>query len=92
MEYLFEFILELIFEGSIEVSKCKKVPKFIRYPLILIITLFFITVIGLIYLAGVLSLKENIILGVFFILLGLYMSIMSIIKFKNIYLIKVDNK
>lgn len=88
MEFIFEFIFELIFEGSIEASKCSKVPKFIRYPLIVIIALFFIAVIGLIFLVGFLSLKENIFLGVFFIFIGLFMLIMSIIKFKKTYLIK----
>lgn len=87
MECLFEFILELVFEGSIEVSKSNKIPKYVRYPLIVIISLFFIAVIGLIFLAGILSLKENILVGIFFILLGLFMLIMSVIKFRKTYLI-----
>lgn len=92
MEFIFEFIFELIFEGSIEASKSSKVPKYIRYPLIIIIALFFIVVIGLLFLAGFLSLKENIFLGIFFIFIGLLMLIMSIIKFKKTYLIKTNSK
>lgn len=92
MEYIFEFILELVLEGSIEVSKSRKIPKYIRYPLIVIISLFFIAVIGLIFLVGILSLKENIPLGVFFILIGLFMFIMSVIKFRKTYLIKTNKK
>ncbi len=91
MEYVFEFIIELIFEGSIEVTKNSKFPKYIRYPLIVLLMLFFITVIGLILLTGVLSFKKNIILGFFFILLGIGMFVMSIIKFKKIYLTKRDS-
>ena len=30
MEYIFEFILELVFEGSIELSKSNKLPKYIK--------------------------------------------------------------
>ncbi len=86
MEYLFEFILELIFDGSIEISKSVRVPKYIRYPLIALISLFFISVIGLIFFVGILSLKENILLGIFFILIGLFLFISSIIKFKKTYL------
>ncbi len=90
MELLFEFILELIFEGSIELSKSRKIPKYIRYPLIIFIILFFIAVIGLIFLTGILSIKQNIFIGIFFILIGLLTLIMSIIKFKKVYLTKVN--
>lgn len=91
MEYLFEFILELLLEGSIEVSKNRKIPKYIRYPLIIMVVLFFLAVIGLIFLVGILSWKENIFLGMFFILIGLFMFIMSIIQFRKTYLKKVNN-
>lgn len=84
MEYLFE----LIFEGSIGVSKNKKTPQYIRNPLIAIIIIFLVVIGGVILLAGILSLKENIILGVSIILLGILMFIMSIIKFREIYLTK----
>lgn len=92
MEYVFEFILELALGGSIEVSKNRKIPKYIRYPLIMIISLFFIAVIGLVFLAGILSLKESVFLGILFILIGLFMFIMSIIKFRKTYLIKTSQK
>lgn len=92
MEYLIEFILELVFEGSIEASKNNKIPKYIRYPLIAIIILFFIAVIAIIFLAGFLSLKENIIVGIIFILLGLFILVMSIIKFRKTYLNKTNKK
>lgn len=92
MEYLFEFILELVLEGSIELSKSNKTPKYIRYPLIIIISLFFIAVIGLIFFVGILSLKENILLGILFILIGLFMFIMSVIKFRKAYIIKTNKK
>lgn len=34
MDFIFELLFELIFEGALSVSSDKKVPKFIRYPLI----------------------------------------------------------
>ena len=92
MEYIFEFILELVFEGSIELSKSNKLPKYIKYPLIIVIVLFFIAVIGLIFLLGILSLKENILLGILLILIGLFMFIMSVIKFRKTYLAKINKK
>ncbi len=96
MEYIFEFILELVlelvFEGSIEVSKSNKIPKYVRYPLIVIISLLFIAVIGLIFIAGILSIKENIFVGIILILLGLALIIASAIKFRKIYLTKTNKK
>ncbi len=92
MESIFEFIFELILEGSVEISKSSKIPKWIRYPLIVIIALFFIAVIGIILLAGILSLKENIFIGIFLILVGLLMLTMSILKFREMYWMKVKKK
>ncbi len=92
MEYIFEFIMELVLEGGIEVSKSSKIPKYIRYPLIGILSLFFIAVIGLVFFAGILSLKENILSGIFLILVGLYLLIMSVIRFRKAYLSKIDKR
>ena len=85
MDLLFEVILDLILEGSIEASKSNKIPKFIRYLLIFFISLFFITVIGLILFIGISILKNNVIGGVVIIVFSLFMLIMSIIKFRNTY-------
>lgn len=92
MEYIFEFILELFLEGSIEASQSNKVPKWIRYLLIAVISLIFIVVIGIILFTGILVLNENIIAGIILIIIGLVMLISSIIKFKKIYLTKINNK
>ncbi len=88
MEYLFEFILECVLEGSIEVSKSSKVPKYIRYPLILIIALFCAAVIGSLLFAGVFILKESILAGILLICIRSLMLIMGIIKFRKVYLSK----
>ena len=89
MEFLFELIFELIIEGGIEASKSEKIPKCIRYLLIAIISLFFIAVIGLIFFSGILLLNENILIGMFFILLGIIMLLLSIFKFRKAYLNKM---
>ncbi len=92
MEYIFEFIMELVLEGGIEVSKNSKISKYIRYPLIGILSLFFIAVIGLVFFAGILSLKENILSGILLILVGLYLLIMSVIRFRKAYLSKIEKR
>lgn len=88
MEYLIEFILELFLEGGLEVTKSNKVPKPIRYIILGIIVLFFIAIIGLIYLTAFLVLKQSIIGFVIFFLLATFMLISIIKKFKKEYLKK----
>lgn len=86
METIFEFILELLLEGSIEISKSRKIPKYIRYPLIGLLSLFFLAVVGLIFLAGILCLKENIFAGILLILFGALLPIMAGLKLRKAYL------
>lgn len=92
MEYLIDFILELVIEGSIEASKNKKVPKPLRYVALIIVLLFFICVISLIIFVGILFLKQSIIGGILLILLGIFMVIASVLKFRKMYLLKVNDK
>lgn len=88
MEFIFELIFELIFEGGIEASKSNKIPKWIRYPLILLITLFFIFVIGIMFFVGIIALKDNLILGIIVLLLAIIMLMFSILKFRDTYIKK----
>ncbi len=90
MDYLIEFLVELILEGTLEASKSKKIPKTIRYFLIGIISLFFILIIGMIILTGILYIKENVMGALFLIILGIIMLILSIVKFRQIYLDKAN--
>lgn len=85
MEFIIEFLIELILEGSFELSKTKKTPKWLRYPLIIFVILFFIGIISIILLTGYLALSENILLGTIIITIGLLFLIVSIYKFKHIY-------
>lgn len=91
MELLFEFLIELIFEGSIEVAKNKKISKWIRYPLILIILLFIISVISLILFLGILLMikEKTFIAGILLILIDAILIILGIKNtIKEIKLIK----
>jgi len=88
MEFLIELILELIFEGSMEISSNRKVPKIIRYPLIGIIFLLFLVVFGIILFVAIISYKESIILSILFIIIDIFLVIGFIKKFKELYLSK----
>ena len=92
MEYLIEFILELVLESGLEVTKSNKVSTQIRYIILSIIALFFIAIIGVIYLTAFLILKQSIIGFILIFLLATFMIISAIIKFKKEYLKKINNK
>ena len=86
MEDLLEFILELILDGGIELSSNKKISKWLRYPLILIISLLFIAIISLIFYLGISIYQESIALSIALIILSIAMLIGGINKFKEMYL------
>lgn len=92
MDFLFELLLELIAEGTVELSKSIKVPKYIRYLLIGIIVLFFIAVIGIVLIAGLMSLEQNLLLGFIIIALAIFMLIMGIVKFRKTYLTRKNRQ
>ncbi len=59
MEFLFEFVLDLVFEGMGEASKCPRVPKPARYALIAVLALLYAAVVGIVALAGLLFIKDG---------------------------------
>jgi len=71
-----------------EASKSKKVPKVIRYFLIMFIISFFATVILGLFLLGILSCKKNIFGGLFVIAVSMILLISAIIQFRKVYLKK----
>lgn len=85
MDIVFEFLLELFFEGSLEIAKNKKVSKWIRYPLMAIITGAFILVIGLIFFVGIIVFKESWLASMLFIALGMFMLLGSIYKLHKLH-------
>jgi len=66
-----EDLFDLIFDILVEITSCEKVPKWIRYPLILIITLFFTIIILGLFVLGILFLKDNLIIGLMFIFISI---------------------
>ena len=92
MEYLIEFILELVIEGGLEATKSNNVPNAVKYIILGIISLLFIAIIGIIYLTAFLILKLSIIGFILFFLLATFMLISAIIKLKKEYLKRINNK
>lgn len=79
MDILIEILIELIFEGSSELLKNKKVPKWIR----IIIASIFVSLLCALIVLGILILRKSIIGGIIIIVFGLFLLIGSIIKIRN---------
>ena len=88
MDFLIELVMELIMEGSLELSQNRKLPKWLRYPLIALVTLFFGAVIGLIFLVGFLVLKQTVLGGLAILAIGTVMLILAVRKFRKLYIEK----
>lgn len=88
MEFIIELILELLLEGSIEVSSNRKVSKWIRYPLIIFIISIFSGVILLIIFLGLSLLNDWFLAGILFLIIGIVMFSSAVIKFKKLYIEK----
>ena len=86
VDFLFELLMELIAEGTVALSKSIKVPKYIRYPMIGLIVLFFIAVIAVVLITGVLMLAQSLLLGLVMIALAIVMLVMGVVEFKKTYL------
>lgn len=91
MELIIEFIIELLLEGSFELSKNLKTPKWLRYPLIVLVALFFIAVIAIILIVGFLALEESTIIGLLLIIIAIAFGVYSIAKFIDIYIKRNPN-
>lgn len=83
MDTLFEFILELFVEGGVEIGSDKKVSRWIRYPLILFVSLFFIAIIFFCMWTGVQALLHHNLMGIFCIGVGLFLMIGCIWIFRK---------
>lgn len=91
MEFIIELVTELVLEGSFELSKNIKTPKWLRYPLIILVALFFITVIAIIFTLGIVTLKESTIIGLLLIIIAAAFGVYCISKFIDLYIKRNPN-
>ena len=64
MDLLIEFIFEFVFEIGSSASKNKKIPKPIRYLIILILAIFFVTIISVFYFVAFLLYKKHLLASI----------------------------
>ena len=85
MEFIMEFIVELILETSIELGTDRKIPKWVRYPCILVAVLFFSFVIFVLVFKGIDLLEENIYASMIFLSVAVFLSAGITWKLRNVY-------
>ena len=85
MDFIFELILELLFEGSMDLSTNKKVPKWLRIIFASLIILFMLTITLGLVIIGILLIKQDPAPSIFFIILGTLLFIGAITKIKELY-------
>lgn len=80
--------MELIVDGAIEVSGNKKLSRWIRYPLITLIVLFFGALIALIFCLALGLSSDEPVASVVLSLLGLLILAGTVLKFRKLYFAK----
>ena len=91
MGYLIEFLIELILDGTFELSQTKKTPNWLRIPLIILVLFILIGPIILIFLTAFLALKEYTLLSIILFIIGILFTIVSIYKFRHLYIKRDPN-
>ena len=84
MEFIIELIMELFIEGSFELLPNKKIPKWIRYILGIILILFFGAIILGIIIAGFINIKNEPIGASVIMLIGIVLLVFALKKFLEV--------
>ena len=90
MDFIFSFILELILDDGIKVSKSKKISKPLRIIILSIILLIYISIIGLITILGINKQVLNTTKHFLYILSSLLLHSIKGLDTKDIINIQID--
>lgn len=85
MDFILTLLIDLALEDGMEASQNKKLPKGLRYIILVAVILLYALIIGVAVWFGVDTLKDNVEVGVVIILFAVAFLVLSIIKFVNAY-------
>ena len=81
MDFLFELIFTLLFEGAADIARNKKISKWIRYPVAACLILFIVGILAAVGIAGIsIMVDGKIFLGIVVTALDLLLIVSAIIK------------
>lgn len=83
MDFLIELIGDILIEGSFELATSKRISKWIRYPILSILIIFYSVIILGILFIGINSINENFWLSIFLIVVSLLLFIGTIFAIKR---------
>ena len=89
MDLIIEFIGEFILEGIIELIKNKKISKWIRYPILIVISAFYSLIILALAIIMIKAFSKNILFGVCLLIIEIILTLGIICIIKNMN--KKDN-
>lgn len=88
MDFILEFLLELVVEGGMEASGNKKLSRWIRYPLMALTILFFAAVIGLVFFVCIAVYREKPLASAILFLVGIFLLVGAVAKIRQLYFTK----
>lgn len=80
MDILFEILFDFAVEGTIELGTNIKVPKFIRYPALILMLLFFMGVTAAVFVLGIALMKDDLFFGILMIIFGTFLLVGIIVR------------
>lgn len=86
MEDILEFLLELVLEGGEELCRSRRVSKWIRYPIMILMSLMFVGVIFLMFYISWISWKENALFSIVMAAFGIILIVALVFKIRKEYL------
>ena len=85
MDDIIEFIIEMFFDIGGEVATNKKISKWVRYPVSIILILFVTIIIGGLLVLGISAIKENIVAALILIGISLLLLVGIVYEFRKVY-------
>lgn len=90
LELIFDFIIELIVQGGEEAVSNRRIPPTVRIILLVISGVLFVGIVGLLVVAGILELQEDMVIGVALIGVGVIFAIGISWKLRKAYKNRVN--
>ena len=86
MEFIIEFVLDLLFEGGQEICRNQKISKWIRYPVLVLIALMFAAVVLLLFVLSWTMWDESVPGSLLIAAIGIALTAAIVIKVRKEYL------
>lgn len=84
MDVVFEIIGDILIEGAFEICSNENISKWIRYPILILLTIFYSLIVGAFIYLGISFLKESLFISIImFLIATILITMISIVIIKN---------